>query len=92
MFETSQPLPEPSALPNDRSKSTSIKILDKLSSSKFKVYLASEPTTSTFYAMKVFHANGDEINPAYLNESRFAFVKHKHIISIEKCIDRHRAV
>jgi len=58
-----------------------IVVRDTLNQAKFTIYLAFSPSRNAYYAMKVFPYVDEHVNPYFLNEIRFANLKHKNIIS-----------
>lgn len=59
-------------------------IIKKISSSKFPVFLINDPETNNQYALKLFPYENQNVNRAFLNESRFTFLDHPNIISFRK--------
>jgi len=62
--------------------SSNIKIIKKISDSKFPVFMIGNQETQTFFAMKVFQYEGADINSKFINEAKFASLSHPNIISI----------
>ncbi len=65
-----------------------IKILRKLTRSKFPIYLVFLPNTNQTYVIKVFEIKNQRLSSSYLNETRFSSLKHPHVVSIVKAINK----
>src|SRR5262249_13124202 len=52
-----------------------------ISSSKSPVFLISSPLCTENYALKLFPFHDEKMNRHFLNESRFAFLKHPNVIA-----------
>jgi len=69
-------------------KAPSFKILEKISSSKFSVFLISLEETQDLMALKLFPYEDNQPNKSFTNESAFLGLSHENIISfkyIEPC-------
>jgi Serine/threonine protein kinase len=68
--------------PLKSSVSGSFKIICRIGNSKFPVFLINAHESDKTYAMKLYPYVENEVNPSFVNESRFLFLSHKNIVSI----------
>jgi len=57
-----------------------IKLLEKLSNSRFPIFMALSRQTSRYLAVKIFPYQESQPSKAFLNESRFIMLKHPNVI------------
>mmetsp|Transcript_13962 Transcript_13962/g.11935 ORF Transcript_13962/g.11935 Transcript_13962/m.11935 type:complete len:319 (-) Transcript_13962:243-1199(-) len=74
--------------PSDRD----IKVLNRISKSKFPVYLAKDTLNNKQYAMKVFNYKDEKPNTSFTNEIRFRELTHKNVINIASTLEKRSAV
>lgn len=59
-----------------------LRFVDKLSETKFPVYLVSSKTTDTLHAIKLFYWENDQPSQSYYRELSFAGVAHSNVIRV----------
>lgn len=66
--------------PVDAENYQDLRVVKLISQAKFPVYLASSPSQSKTFALKIFPFQNNKPHPYFFNEARFTFLNHENVI------------